>query len=297
VRIKGQGLSRTELGIVLIVPSVLLIALVSVYPFIRTLWNSLHSIRLNVPAMGQPFVGFKNYVTLFGTERFLNSIMLTFLFAITFVALQLVLGLAIAQVLNMKFKLRALVRAAILIPWAMALVITAILWQWMYNAVFGVINAMFVGIGVLKSPIDFLGVSGLSAYFSVMAVELWQNTPFMAIILLAGLQGIPTELYEAAKIDGAGRWVALWRITIPQLKHAVLVALLFRSIDAIRAFDLLFVLTQGGPGTSTEVASLYSYKLLFTFLDFGRGSASAMVMAVITIALAVVYIKVISTKD
>jgi len=296
-RVKGQGLSRTELGVVLIVPSLLLIALVSLYPFFRTLWNSLHSIRLNVPAAGQPFVGIKNYVTLFGTARFLNSLALTFLFAVSFVSLQLMVGLAIAQVLNMKFKLRALVRATILIPWAMALVITAILWQWMYNAVFGIINAMFVGIGILKAPIDFLGISGLSAYFSVMAVELWQNTPFMAIILLAGLQGIPSELYEAAKIDGAGRWVSLWRITVPQLKHAILVALLFRSIDAIRAFDLLFVMTQGGPGTATEIGSLYSYKLLFTFLDFGRGSASTMVMSVITIALAILYIKVISTKD
>lgn len=296
-RIRAQGLTRTQLGYVLIAPALLMIALVSVYPFLTTLWYSLHSIRLNVPSAGQPFVGLKNFVTLFSMARFVNSIKLTFLFAAAFVFLQLIFGLFIAQVLNLDFKGRAFVRAAILIPWAMALVITAILWQWMYNAVFGVINAIFLGVGILRAPIDFLGISGLSAFFSVLAVELWQNTPFVAIILLAGLQSIPNELYEAARIDGAGRGSAFRHITIPQLRYAILVAVLFRSIDAIRAFDLLFVMTQGGPGTSTEIGSLFSYKLLFTYLDFGRGSASTVVLAFFTTILSLIYINVISTRE
>ena len=296
-RIRAQGLTRTQLGYVLMAPALLMIALVSVYPFLTTLWYSMHSIRLNVPSAGQPFVGLKNFVTLFETERFRNSIQLTFMFAAAFVSLQLLFGLFIAQVLNLDFKGRAFVRAAILIPWAMALVITAILWQWMYNAVFGVINAVFMGVGILKAPVDFLGASGLSAFFSVLAVELWQNTPFVAIILLAGLQSIPNELYEAARIDGAGRGSAFRHITIPQLRYAILVAVLFRSIDAIRAFDLLFVMTQGGPGTSTEIGSLFSYKLLFTYLDFGRGSASTIVLAFFTTVLSLIYVNVISTRD
>jgi ABC-type sugar transport system permease subunit len=296
-RIRAQGLTRKQLGYVLIAPALLMIALVSVYPFLTTLWYSMHSIRLNVPSAGQPFVGLKNFATLFETERFRNSIQLTFMFAAAFVFLQLVFGLFIAQVLNLDFKGRAFVRAAILIPWAMALVITAILWQWMYNAVFGVINAVFMGVGILKAPVDFLGASGLSAFFSVLAVELWQNTPFVAIILLAGLQSIPNELYEAARIDGAGRGSAFRHITIPQLRYAILVAVLFRSIDAIRAFDLLFVMTQGGPGTSTEIGSLFSYKLLFTYLDFGRGSASTIVLAFFTTVLSLIYVNVISTRD
>jgi ABC-type sugar transport system permease subunit len=296
-RIRSGGLTRYQLGYILVAPALVLIAFVSVFPFLTTLTYSFRQMRLNIPTAAQPFVGLKNYIILFQSGRFLNSLKLTFLFAASFVSLQLVFGLFIAQVLNLNFVGRALVRASILIPWAMALVITAILWQWMYNAVFGVLNSVLLQLGILKAPYDFLGASAWSAYLSVLLVEMWRNTPFMAIILLAGLQSIPEELYEAATIDGAGRLQSFLRITLPQLKHAVLVALLFRSIDAIRAFDLLFVLTQGGPGTSTEIGSLFSYKLLFQYLDFGRGSASTIVLALFTTVLSVVYINVLSIRE
>ncbi len=295
--IRTGALTRNQLGYLLVSPALLMIAFVSVYPFFTTFWYSLHSMRLNVPAAGQPFVGLQNFGLIFGLERFRNSLNLTFLFAAAFVTFEIVFGLFIAQVLNLSFAGRALVRASILIPWAMATVITAILWQWMYNAVFGVVNAIFLGLGISKSPVDFLGGSGLSAFFSVFAVDVWRETPFVAIVLLAGLQGIATELYEAAKIDGAGRMACFWNITLPQLKHAMLVALLFRSINALRAFDLLFVLTQGGPGTSTEIASLFSYRILFQYLDFGRGSAASVVLAFFTTALSLIYINVIQVKD
>ncbi len=291
------GLSRTQLGYVLVAPALLMIAFVSVYPFVTTLWYSLHSMRLNVPSAGQPFVGFENFATLLSMSRFRNSIWLTFKFAGTFVSLQLVFGLLIAMVLNLSFKGRALVRASILIPWAMATVITAILWKWMYNAVFGIINAIFLAIGLTHASIDFLGGSGFSAFMSVLAVEMWRETPFVSIILLAGLQSIPNELYEAAKIDGAGRLACFWSITVPQLKHALLVALLFRSINALRAFDLLYVLTAGGPGTETEIASLFAYRTLFQYLDFGNGSASTVVLAFFTTVLSLIYINVITVKE
>ena len=199
--------------------------------------------------------------------------------------------------LNLTFKGRALVRASILIPWAMATVITAILWKWMYNAVFGVINAIFLAIRLTSAPIDFLGGSGFSAFMSVLVVEMWRETPFVAIILLAGLQSIPHELYEAAKIDGAGRTHCFRSITMPQLAHAMLVALLFRSINALRAFDLLYVMTAGGPGTETEIASLFAYRTMFQSLDFGNGSASAVVLAFFTTILSLIYINVITVKE
>jgi ABC-type sugar transport system permease subunit len=296
-RIKEHGLSRKQLGYVLIMPSLLLIAFVSVYPFIMTFVYSFRTMKLNMPAMNQPFIGLKNYALLFNTERFINSFRITFIFAASFVSLQLVFGLFISLVLNMSFTGRALVRASILIPWAMALVITALLWQWMYNAVFGVINAFLSVVGLLKEPVDWLGTTAESAFFAVLVVDMWRNTPFVAIILLAGLQSIPHDLYEAARIDGAGRVNCFFHITLPQLKHAMLIALLFRSIDAFRAFDLLYVLTQGGPGTSTEIASLYAYKMLFKFLDFGRGSAATVVMAFFTTVLSLMYIRVLYVKD
>jgi multiple sugar transport system permease protein len=297
MKIRTGGLTKHQLGYVLIAPSLLLIAFVSLYPFLTTIWYSFHSMRLNLPSAAQPFVGFKNYSLLINSERFLNSIKLTFLFASTFVAIQLVFGLFIALVLNLNFAGRAFVRASILIPWAMALVITALLWQWMYNAVFGVVNAMLLQTGIIKTPIDWLGASASSAYFAVMIVDVWRNTPFMAIIILAGLQSIPTELYEAATIDGAGRVQCFFSITLPQLKHAILVALLFRSIDAFRAFDILYVLTQGGPGTSTEIGSLFAYRMLFQFLDFGRGSAATVMLALFTTILSIAYIRTIRVED
>jgi len=293
-KMKQQGLTKRQLGYVLIVPALLLIAFISIYPFVMTIWYSVHKVRLNVPTAGRPFVGFGNYLKVFGTSRFQNSLTLTFLFSSSWVALQFLLGMGIALVLNAQFKGRALLRASVLVPWSMAFVVTGMLWKWMYNPVLGFINTLFMEIGVIEAPIDWLGTTAFSAFLSVLWVEVWRNTPFMALILLAGLQGIPHTLYEAARIDGAGKIACFFHITIPQLQHAILVALLFRSIDAFRSFDLLFVLTRGGPGGSTEILSLLAYKNLFQYLDFGKGSAITVVMAVITTALSIIYIRVLS---
>ena len=293
-KMKQQGLTKRQLGYVLIVPALLLIAFISVYPFVTTIWYSLHKVRLNVPTAGRPFVGFENYLKVFGTSRFKNSLLLTFLFSFSWVALQFLLGLGIALILNAQFKGRALLRASVLVPWSMAFVISGMLWKWMYNPVLGFINTLLMTIGVIRAPVDWLGTTALAAFLSVLWVEIWRNTPFMALILLAGLQGIPHALYEAARIDGAGRIDCFFHITIPQLKHAMLVALLFRSIDAFRSFDMLYVLTRGGPGGSTEILSLLAYKNLFQYLDFGKGSAITVVMAVVTTALSIMYIRVLS---
>lgn len=296
-KIQQEGLSKQQLGYILITPAILLIAFISVYPFLMTIWYSLHKIRLNIPSAAQPFIGFANYVKIFQTSRFTNSLLLTFLFSSSWVAVQFVFGLCIALVLNLEFKGRAFIRASVLVPWAMALVITALLWQWMFNPVFGVINAALMAFGIIHEPVNWLGTTAFSAYLSVLIVDVWRNTPFMALILLAGLQGIAPELYEAARIDGAGRFGCFLHVTMPQLKHAILVALLFRSIDAFRSFDLLYVLTHGGPGRSTEIVSLYAYKMLFQYLDFGRGSAATVVMAIVTTILSIVYIKTLSAPE
>lgn len=291
-----QGLSKRQLGYLLVIPAISLVAFISVYPFLTTIWYSLHKIRLNMPAEGRPFVGFGNYARLFGMSRFRHSLWLTCAFASSWVTCQFLLGLGVALVLNMRFVGRAFVRATVLVPWAMAYVMSALLWRWMYNPVFGFINGALMQFGILSEPYNWLGTTALSAAISALIVEIWQNTPFMALILLAGLQGIPPELYEAARIDGAGRFGCFWHITIPQLRHAILVALLFRSIDAFRSFDILYVLTQGGPGNSTEVLSLFSYRTLFQYLDFGRGSAVAVVMAIFTTGLSLIYIRVLSER-
>ncbi len=293
-KIRQQGLTKRQLGYLLIIPALLLIAFISIYPFLMTIWYSVHNVRLNVPNAGRPFVGFGNYLKVFSTDRFQSSLGLTFLFSASWVVLQSLLGMGVALILNAQFKGRALLRASVLVPWSMAFVVAGMLWKWMYNPVLGFINTLLLTLGIIEAPIDWLGTTFLAAFLSVLWVEVWRNTPFMALILLAGLQGIPPELYEAARIDGAGKRACFFHITIPQLQHAILVALLFRSIDAFRSFDLLFVLTRGGPGGSTEILSLLAYKNLFQYLDFGKGSAITVVMAVITTALSVFYIKILS---
>ena len=294
---RGQGLTRKQLGYVLIIPALVVIVCISVFPFFTTLHYSLHTIKLNVPHLGRPYVGFENYIRLLNSSRFIYDFKITLFFASAVVVAQLLFGIAIALVINKEFKGRGIVRATVLTPWAIALVIVAQFWKWMYNGVFGVANALFLLLGVIDKPVDWLGASASLAISSVIVAELWRNTPFMAIVILAGLQSIPGELYEAAKIDGAGAFQKFWRITLPLLKPAILVALLFRSIDAFRAFDLMYALTRGGPGNSTELASLYSYKLLFGYLAFGRGSAATILMAIFTTVLCLTYLRFIRIEE
>lgn len=296
-RIRREGLTRKQLGYVLVIPALVVIVCISVFPFITTANYSFRTMKLNIPDLGTPYVGFKNYIHLLNSSRFINSFKITLFFASVVVVAQLLFGLAIALVLNREFKGRGAIRATVLVPWATALVITAMLWKWMYNAVFGIINFFFLSLGVIDKPVDWLGESAFLAIGSVIVAELWRNTPFMAIVLLAGLQSIPGQLYEAAKIDGAGVFQKFRRITLPLLKPALLVALLFRSIDAFRGFDLVYTLTAGGPGNNTELASLYSYRLLFKYLDFGRGSAATLLMAIFTTVLCLVYIKLINVEE
>jgi len=296
-RIRREGLTRKQLGYVLVIPTLAVIACIAVFPFIITANYSFHTIKLNVPHLGRPYVEFENYIRLLSSSRFTDSFKITLFFASVVVAAQLLFGLAIALVLNKEFKGRGAIRATILAPWAIALVIVAQFWRWMYNGVFGIINFLFLSLGVIDKPIDWLGESASLAIGSVIVAELWRNTPFMAIVILAGLQSIPGQLYEAAKIDGAGVFQKFRRITLPLLKPAILVALLFRSIDAFRAFDLLYALTRGGPGNSTELASLYAYKLLFGYLDFGRGSAATILMAIFTTALCLTLLKLIRIEE
>jgi len=295
-RIKREGLSKKELGYLLVLPVLGILGFISFYPFITTIYYSFHSIRLNLPHLGTPYVGLKNYIMLLKSSRFIYDFEITLFFASAVVAIELFFGLAIALVLNKRFKGRGIIRATVITPWAIALVVAAQFWKWMYNATFGVVNAGFFSLGLIDRYIDWLGESSLLAICSAMVAEIWRETPFMAIVMLAGLQSIPDQLYEAAKIDGANIFQLFRKITLPLLKPAILVALLFRSIVAFRAFDLMYNLTQGGPGNSTELASLYCYKLYFKYLDFGRGAAGTVLMAIFTTTLCLIYLKLIGVE-
>jgi multiple sugar transport system permease protein len=203
----------------------------------------------------------------------------TLVFTLGSVGLELLLGIGVALVMHARFRGRGLFRTAVLVPWAVPTVVAGMMWAWIYNDQYGVLNHLLAGTGLIDGHVAWLGMQE-TAMLSLIFADVWKTTPFMALLLLAGLQMIPEELYEAARVDGAGRFARFFKITLPLLGPTILVALLFRAMDAFRVFDLVFVLTGGGPGNSTETMSLYAYKYLFSYLEFGRGSA----LAVITFA-------------
>ncbi len=287
--------AETRLAYLFVLPALFVMAAVAFFPLLYAFWLSLHDMDLRYPARGQPFIGLGNYVELAGFDRLHNALGVTTAFAFVSVAAELVLGLAIALIMNREFRGRGLVRAALLIPWALTTVVSARMWEWIYNAEYGIFNAALHAVGLIGTYKAWT-IDPVFAFWAAVFADVWKTTPFMALLLLAGLQIIPLELYESAKIDGAGAWSRFRRITLPLLRPTILVAVLLRTLDAARVFDLLFILTGGGPGYATESLSILTYRTLFVTLNFGRGSALAvMVFAYITL-ISFVFIRVFGAK-
>lgn len=265
-------------------PAGVVLALVALLPMLLVVWLSLEQ---RSPLLGAArFIGFDNYLRLFGDVRFWNAFGNTVYFTAVSVALEILLGLAIALLLRHAFRGRALMYSVVLLPWAIPTVVSARLWEWMYNADYGVLNYL------LGTSINWLG-SPAWALNAAILMDVWKATPFVALLLLAGLQTIPRELYQAAAIDGASPWTMFRRITVPLLAPLILVVLIFRTIDAFRVFDAIYVLTGGGPANSTETLSIYAYKLLFQTLEFGYGSALAVSVLLCVGLLTIVYVRLL----
>jgi multiple sugar transport system permease protein len=270
--------NREERATLFLAPAGITLSAVMLFPAVYILWLSLERRSL---IFGTPqFIGFDNYLRLAHDPQFWNALVNTVYFTVVSVQGELVLGLLMALLLRRPFRGRGLLYAIILIPWAIPTVVSARMWEWLYNADFGVLNYLF------QARINWLG-SPTWAMHAAIAMDVWKSTPFVALLLLAGLQSIPRELYHAAAVDGASRWTMFRRITWPALLPLILVVLIFRTIDAFRVFDSIYVLTGGGPGSSTETVSIYAYKLLFQTLEFGYGSAVA-VAILMSVALATV---------
>jgi multiple sugar transport system permease protein len=268
-----------------IFPALLLLSLVTVYPIFFVFYLSLHR-KLLIFDISR-FVGLENYLFLLGDNRFWNALKNTLYFTAVSVSLELILGLLIAILLQRSFRLKGLVRALVLIPWAIPTVVSAKMWEWIYNTDFGILNY------IVGSKLNWLGNPFLALNAAVF-MDVWKTTPFVAILLMAGLQVIPQELYQAAKVDGAGRWDTFKTITLPLLKPVILVVLLFRTLDAFRIFDAIYVLTGGGPANTTETLSIYAYKVLFQTLQFGYGSTLSVVVFLCIGCMSVLYIKLLS---
>lgn len=287
-----NGLTEAQLGYLLVAPGLLIISLLAFYPILNTFWLSLHRILLQMPFLGRPFIGLDNYLAIFQEIRFWRALRNTAYFTVVSVAIELVLGLGMALLMHRNFRGRGIVRASVLIPWAIPTAVSAMMWKFIYNDQLGVANALLMKLHIISSPQAWLGETS-TAMFSLIFADVWKTTPFMALLLLAGLQVIPEELYEAARVDGAGVWTRFTRVTLPLLTSTILVALLFRTLDAFRVFDLVWVLTNGGPGNTTETLSVYAYKTLMRYLDFGTGSALAVLTFVCVMLISFFYIKVL----
>lgn len=238
------------------------------------------------------FVGLMYYKQYFTDARMWGSLGNTMLFTGVSVLLELVLGIWIAVLINKQFAGRGLVRAAILIPWAIPTVISALMWKFMYDGQNGVLAHVLWKIGLLSDP-GLLLSSKWGAMCSVIFADVWKTTPFMALLIFAGLQTIPASLYEAAEVDGASKRQQFFRITLPLLKSSIMVALLFRTLEAFRVFDLVYVLTGGGPANSTETISIYAYKTMFAQMNFGAGSALSVIVFLCVALISIGYIKIL----
>lgn len=266
-----------------------LILVTLLFIFLPVTGTLISSFFRDVTFMPNKFLGLENYGRLFSDVHFWQSVQFTLLFVLVSVSLEMIFGTVFALLLNEAFPGRGFLRVIILIPWAIPVVISARVWQLIYNFDYGVFNFLAIHLGLSGGPVNWLG-SPIGAFFSIVFSDVWKTTPFIAIILLSGLSAIPGELYEQAVIDGSNVWQRFKFITLPLLKPVLIVALLFRTIDAVRIFDLIYILTGGGPGGSTTSISIYAFKYYLSG-DFGYGSAISVVVFLIASALAVLYIK------
>jgi multiple sugar transport system permease protein len=277
-------------GYIYSLPLLILTAVFIVIPVAGTMISSLYR---DVTFLPLEFLGWGNYTRLFSDPNFLQSLQFTLLFTITSVSLEFVLGMTFALILNEKLPARYIFRTALLIPWAIPIAISSRVWELLYNYEYGVLN--FIALQLGGEAVNWLGTP-TGAFFSIVLGDVWKTTPFMSIIFLAGLSMINNELYEQAGIDGANIFQRFFKITLPLLKPVIIVALLFRTIDAVRILDIIYVLTGGGPGGSTTSVSLYAYNY-YVSGDFGYGSAVSVIVFLIASALAVLYVKFIKIGD
>lgn len=279
----------------MIVPAFIVVFALILMPVVRAFWMSLHIIDLKRPALGQPFVGLENYIDIFQDSFFWASVYRTVYFMVVSIAFELVIGIAVALLLNQEFKGRGFLRAIILIPWALPITIDAIMWKWILNPTYGALNSLLWQLGLIDSYRSWLS-HPVGALNMVIVADIWKVTPLVVLLTLAALQTIPTHLYEAALVDGANRWYSFWHITLPLLRPALTIILVIRTMDAFKVFDIIYIMTSGGPSDGTKVIAYYTYLEAFSYLRFGRGAALAYLMTLFILFLAYLYVRMVNRE-
>ena len=277
---------QTRVAWLLLLPSLAVVALVALYPLGKTIYTSFTNQEFLALEPTQ-WVGLANYRALIHDSFFRSAVWTTVKFTLITVSIEFALGLAIALVVNSKFRGRGLMRAVMLVPWAIPTVVAAQMWKWMLDDTFGVINDLGMRLHLLSHPHAWISDPSTSLA-SVCAVDIWKTTPFVALLLLAGLQVIPQDLYEAAEVDGANALQQFWRITFPLLKPAILVTLIFRTLDALRVFDVFYVFFGNRPDTQTM--AIYAQSTIVSVGHVGYGSAISVAIFVIIAIFVVIYV-------
>jgi multiple sugar transport system permease protein len=285
---RRYGSGERRLAVAMLSPALVVMALVAAYPIGYAIWLSLNEYSVRFPDLSR-WAGFKNYSEALGSSEFWDAVVVTFLFTGISVALELAIGLGMALAMHEAFKGRALLRAVVLIPWAVLTVVSAITFRTLFEPDLGLAPQVLNTFGIAENVV-WLGESGYAMAVMVLA-DVWKTAPFMALLILAGLQVIPDDLYDAAKVDGASTWQRFTRITLPLLVPAILVALIFRTLDALRIFDLPFVLTRGSNDTTT--LSLLAHQELTVDRVIGLGSALSVLTFVIVMAVSFLYIRTV----
>lgn len=280
--------AETRLGWLLAGPAFVIMLLVTAYPILQALWDSLFNYRLTAPS-DREFVWFKNYGVIFSDPIFWRDLGVTLLITVITVAVELVLGFALALVMHKALKsVRGLVRTAILVPYGIITVVSAFAWFYMFDIDSGFVNHWFDWVPGIGPDTNWFAQAG-SSLFVIMASEIWKTTPFISLLLLAGLAQVPDELTEAAEVDGATWWERMKRVILPNMKAAIMVALLFRALDAFRIFDNVYIMTKGAYGT--EVLSLLAYRTSIGRLEIGLGSAVSVILFICVLLITFIAVK------
>jgi ABC-type sugar transport system permease subunit len=288
----GSGVRGEALfALALLVPAAIVVFGVVLYPVARTFVISLFDVDSPLPG-SYPFVGLSNYARAFRDPAFYPVLGHTLYFTLLSTAAELVLGIAVALLLNAPLRARWFWRSLVVLPWALPTIVNGALWRWIYNGQYGALNGLLSTLHLSSTPHQWLGSPFLALNMVILA-DVWKNTSIVVFFILAGLQTISSDLYESARMDGAGAWAAFWRITLPLLAPSIAVVLILRTIEAFKVFDIVYVMTGGGPASGTQTVAFFTYLQAFSNQLFGYGAALAYLIVLAVFALAMVYLRVL----
>jgi len=294
---KKQSFFDRYLPQFLIAPSTLVIFGVLLIPILFALYMSMNKLTFRGADTIYTFVGLSNFTDLITNDPwFVESLVTTIVFTILTVVAEIVLGIGIAVVLNKKFFGRGFVRGLMILPWAMPTVVNAVMWKWIFNADFGAANALLMNMGLISENVNWLGTPTM-AFFSVLIANIWKETPYVVLLTIAAFSTIPDGLYEAASIDGATGWKQFWQITMPLIKPVVLILIITKTIWAFQTFDLIAIMTSGGPENATNLLSYYIHRTAFKMNRFGSAAAMSYSLSIVCFVLTLLYIKLFLGKD